>query len=319
MIKVPYETIVEKICEKSDLTPADVEKKVAEKCEQLSGLVSKEGAAHIIANEMNIKILPKTKGLLKIKDILPGMTNIETAGRVTRKFNLSTFTTKDGRDGKVASMIIGDETGTIRCVLWNDLADEFEKLKEQTIIKLDNIYIKENNGRKEIHANQNSKLILDAKLDIPEVKFTSPKKQIINLQTGDNASILGTIVQLYDIKFYEVCPKCKKRIRPPEFKCPEHDKQEPDYSYLMNFVLDDGTETIRCVCFRNAVEIMLESDEDTVKQLRITNDFEPIKKKLLGKIIQANGRVQKNEMFDRNEFVAFKVDINPTPDEDFLK
>ena len=50
MIKVPLSTIIEKIKENSNLTIDDINSKIKEKMDQLSGLISDEGAAHIIAN-----------------------------------------------------------------------------------------------------------------------------------------------------------------------------------------------------------------------------------------------------------------------------
>ena len=53
----------------------------------------------------------------------------------------------------------------------------------------------------------------------------------------------------------EVCPKCGKRVKPSSdlFACAEHGNVMPAYSYVLNTVLDDGTETIRCVFFRQQV------------------------------------------------------------------
>ena len=56
MIKLPYDEIVAKLNEKSNLTSEEIASKIKLKMEQLSGLISKEGAAHIIANELGINL-----------------------------------------------------------------------------------------------------------------------------------------------------------------------------------------------------------------------------------------------------------------------
>ena len=47
--------------------------------------------------------------------------------------------------------------------------------------------------------------------------------------------------------------------------------------------------------------------------------FEEIKTELLGNIIKIGGRVKKNLFFDRLEFVANDVTLNPNPEEEIKK
>jgi len=85
MINVPIELIKEKIIEKTQMSPKELDDKIKAKLEQLSGLISEEGAAHIIANELGVNLL-QTQGVLKIKNLLPGMKNIEINGKIIRKY-----------------------------------------------------------------------------------------------------------------------------------------------------------------------------------------------------------------------------------------
>ena len=82
MIKIPYEEIVLKINEKSKMPVSEIDERVEKKLKQLSGLISKEGAAHIVANELGIKIFEPLSGKLQIKNILNGMRDVETVGKV---------------------------------------------------------------------------------------------------------------------------------------------------------------------------------------------------------------------------------------------
>ena len=56
MIKIPYEVLFEKIKEKTNLPEQEIIAEIQERMNQLSGLISKEGAAHILANELGIKL-----------------------------------------------------------------------------------------------------------------------------------------------------------------------------------------------------------------------------------------------------------------------
>ena len=55
MFKLPLQDIINKIKEKTELSEAEINSKINQKLDQLSGLISKEGAAHIIANELGVK------------------------------------------------------------------------------------------------------------------------------------------------------------------------------------------------------------------------------------------------------------------------
>jgi len=326
MFKLPLQDIINKIKEKTNLSEAEINSKITQKLDQLSGLISKEGAAHIIANELGVKIFEQTQGKLQIKNILAGMRSVETVGKIQRLFELREFQTEQ-RSGKVASLIIADETGSIRIVLWGDQAEKINKMKEGDILKILNGYVRENQGRKEVHMNDRASLVINPPgIEInnvvqPGERQEAVRKNIADLREGDeNIAILGTIVQAFEPKFFEVDPQSGKRTRANDdgkFYDAAGKEIQPDYSYVMNVVLDDGTETIRCAFFRNQVERLLNK---TQKDMLVYKDdiaaFEPMKTELLGQQVKLVGRANKNEMFDRMEFVVQLVFLNPNPQEE---
>ncbi len=326
MIKIPFTDIVAKIKEASGLSEDEINNKIKEKLDQLSGLVSKEGAAHIVANELGIKLFEAVSGKLQIKNILAGMRDVETAGKVQRVFGVNEFQRKDGAPGKVGSFVAGDETGTIRIVGWGEQADNVGKLREGDIIKIVGGYVRENQGRKEVHLNDRARLIVNPPgITIGEIKAEAQQEQrqpavrknINELkETDQNVEILGTVVQAFDLKFYEVCPQCSKRARMRDgmFHCEQHGNIKPDYSYVMNIFVDDGTENIRAVFFRNQLEKLIGLDKSQLLQFKDAPEaFERIKSEMLGNQVKLVGRVTKNEMFNRLEFMAQLVFSNPDP------
>ncbi len=87
-----------------------------------------------------------------------------------------------------------------------------------------------------------------------------------------------------------------------------------------NVVVDDGTESIRVAAFRNAaLELCAISNEEFLKLQENIEEFEPIKKSVLGKIVIANGRVKNNQMFNRIEMVADNFNLNPDPAKEIEK
>ncbi|MBN1377172.1 hypothetical protein JW949_02455 [Candidatus Woesearchaeota archaeon] len=329
MINVPFDKIKEKIKQESGLSAEEIDKRIKDKMQELSGLVSKEGAAHIIANELKIDLI-KTDNL-KIKDLLSGMRNIEITGKVMDKYELREFDTGE-RKGKVANFLLGDETGVTRVVLWNENTGYFSKFEKNDILKIKGAFVKDNQGRKELSlSSQDSKIEINPEgvtvnvssvvsdNQYPEAK----RKKLEELKEDDtNIEVLGTIVQIYDPRFFEVCPKCNKRVRIKEDKyvCNEHGAVEPNYNYVMNIYLDDGSENIRTVFWSRQIEKLLSKSRDEILAFRDNIDnFASVKQELLGKMIKIVGDVKKNDNFDRMELVAKLVFPDPDPEEEIEK
>ncbi len=315
MINIPVKDIITKISKASGLSEEEIRKKISDKVSQLYGLVSEEGAAHIIANEYGIKVFD-VSGELKLKDVLIGMKSVDVVGKVTRKYELREFNTEK-RKGKVANLMIADETASMRVVFWNDKTDDFTQIKEDDVIKIKGAYVRDNMGRKELHLGDNSKLIINPEGIVINAKEKKDydKKHISELTEGMTAEILGTIVQVFDIRFFEVCPNCNKRLRLKEdqFACEEHGVIKPKYNYVMNVFLDDGTGNIRVTLWKQQTQRLLKQDDEAVLILKEFPDkYEHFKTDLLGEQIKVLGTV-KNNLSGRVEFTAdlVFVDLNP--------
>lgn len=312
MIQMPLEMIIEKITQASGLSADEINTKIKEKMDQLSGLISKEGAAHIIANELGIKLFDLSKKV-KIKELLPGMRDLNVAGKVTQVWEVREFQTGE-RKGKVGTFLLGDETGQIRVVMWNDMADNLAKLSPDLIVRVENIMVRDNQGRTEIHCNDRSKLVLSPEDEkVGEVSASAPtpqvsKKKIKELTEQDsNVSLLGTVVQVFDPRFFD---RNRKRSEAGE-------EVMPDWSYVLNLFLDDGSDNIRVVCFGDTVEQLTKMTKDALMPLKDSpGAFEDAKHELLGKIIRFTGRVTKNQMFDRLEFIANSVERDLDPEKE---
>jgi len=82
----------------------------------------------------------------------------------------------------------------------------------------------------------------------------------------------------------------------------------PDFNFVLNAILDDGSDTIRGVFFREQAEQFLSKTNEEVKAFRsVPEAFDPIKVELLGEQFKITGRVKKNVFFERLEFVAQNV------------
>ena len=315
MYKIPLNDIKEKIVASGKLDLNNLDLKIKEKINELSGLISEEGAAHIIANELAVELVDVNKNRLKVKEIYAGMKNVSVLGKVVRKFDVHEFAKGDST-GKVCSLIIGDETGTMRVVFWNEQTDLLEKVNTDDIILVREAYVRENKNQKEVHLGERGEIEVNPEGETVEnVRQGSgfERKKISELNDGtENVELLGTVVQVFDPRFFMVHPESGRRIQ-------EGDDVVPALSYVMNVVLDDGTGTIRGVFWKNQTNHLLGKNEEEMGAFKEDPSlFESMKTDLLGEQFKVMGRVKKNDMFDRLEFNAQIVE-KANPQEEIAK
>ena len=314
MIVLALDKLKEMIVKESGFSAAELDRKIQEKMSELSGLISEEGAAHIVANELGMQLLEMT-AVSKINELKAGMRNVDVLGKITRKFELRHFESARG-PGKVASFVFGDETGVTRVVLWNEQADKLDTLHEGDVLKISSAYARDNNGRLELHINDRSKLeVTEAHIEVAEKKFDeATRKGIKDLQADDaNVELLVTLVDIFDPRYFTVCSECNKRAAEKDgaFSCAVHGTVTPVVSYVLNALGDDGTDTIRLVFWKNQAERLLGLNSNEILTFKeYPEKFLDTKHKLLGEVVKLVGRVTKNQMFDRLEFNAQLVFLN---------
>ena len=319
MLDLPYEVVVERIKAHAGLTDEEIESRVQEKLKQLSGLISRDGAAHILANELGVALAPAAPVArdAKIADIRLGARGLVVAGRVVRKYEARDFD-KNGRKGRVASLLLGDETGVTRLVFWNEQVDVFNEIKEDDVLVVQNPFVKQSyrNDRLELQLNQQSTLAVN-----PEGVTVAPRperaprvqKYLKDLQSGEeNVEIIATIVQVYDPRFYDACSQCRKKL--VDGLCPEHGEVPGETNFSMSAFIDDGTGNVRASFWKQQSLVLTGKGEGEFLKFRDDpTAFEEVKNALLGEIIKVVGTVKHNEAFDRLEFTANLVfrDVDP--------
>ena len=331
MLGLTYDDICAKIKETKGLTDEELHFKVKEKIDKLSGLISKEGAVHIIANELGINLAEELRRRgVKINRVMAGMRGISLLGKVLRLYDVRSFS-KQGREGKVGSFLIGDETGAIRVVLWDTQhlqLMEQGQLQDGTLVRIKDAMARQNQNFLELHLGTMSQLILNPPGETVTVQekpsFIGPslqKKKIHQLQEGDtHVQLFGTVVQVFEPKFYDACPQCNKKVQ--QGQCQEHGSVVSRPVPLLNFYFDDGSSNIRAVAFRDEALRLVGVDETTLLSTKDNPTlFEPYKQQILGKQLLISGRVTKNELFQRMEFSVQHIE-EPNPEQlaqDLLK
>ncbi|MBT4321710.1 hypothetical protein HOC06_00580 [Candidatus Woesearchaeota archaeon] len=313
MLKFSYDQIVDKIKEEKGLSSEEIEQKVNEKISQLSDLISKEGAAHIIANQLGVKLFENVSAEkdLKIKEIPRGMSGISVVGKVMEVRDVVSFN-KNGRSGRVVNFTIGDETGSIRIVAWDEpIINEIEKdmFKANDVVKIKNGYSRDNNGFVEVHLGNGAQIIVNPKGEkIGDVSQTTSKlgrKKIEEVKEGDFVEVYGTVVQLFEPRFFTVCTKCGKKVL-EDGTCKEHGKVDVEKRGVINFFFDDGTGNIRVVGFGDVIQGLFSFNQEDMENYSL-GLFDKWRSEALGKQLIIEGKVNNNEMFSRLEFVARKI------------
>ncbi len=314
MMGFTFEDIVQRIREEKGVSDDEIERRVKQKLDKLSGLISKEGAAHIVANELGVDLISSMKKHgVRISQVMPGMRNITIVGKVTKDYGLKSYQ-KEGREGKVWSFLVGDESGVIRVVVWDtDIIGKMEAsgLSEGQVIRASDGIVKDNNGYREMHLGNRS--MLEINPEGVQVKNVSMKttqnfmrRQIKDLREGEFVSLVGTVVQVFEPRFYEGCKEGGKKL---DNGCKEHGNVDGKMVPILNFYLDDGTGNIHTIAFRDLAGVVMNLPIEKILEFQQQpGSFEAVKNDFLGRQLVVGGKVQKNIMFDRVELIANSIE-----------
>ena len=79
------------------------------------------------------------KDFWKIEELETGKQHINLLGRVMSISNVKKFTSKRGKEGKLANLIIADDTGRIRVVFWTENIKLLDKFQEGDVVQINDV------------------------------------------------------------------------------------------------------------------------------------------------------------------------------------
>ena len=244
-----YSQLVDKIAKHSGLSSTEIEQKVDAKKAKLSGLISKEGAAQIVAAELGISFENERS---KINELSEGMRRASVVGKITRVFPVREYN-KNGKSGKVASFMIGDDTSNVRVTLWdaNHISlIEKKQLVEGVVVEIKGASVKNN----ELSLSSFSDIkISSEKFDSVKEAAVSTAGSFKDATEGANISSRAFIVQTFEPRYFD----SKKR--------------EGEKGVLLNVVLDDGTATMRSVMFGENIKKLFNVSDEEMFSLEVMN------------------------------------------------
>jgi replication factor A1 len=239
--------IIRTIANESGLDAGELENRILEKQSELGGLVTQEGAAHIVANEIGINLSKGASAtpILKIENIIPGQNSVDVVGRVSRIFPTREFDRKDGSKGRVCSIILLDNTGSVRVVFWDKDVELIEdgKISEGKLLKIRGGYSKESQrGEPEVHLGMRARIVPEPKdandEDFPEAG--SRNRKISDFAEGDNSiDVVFKVLRIYEPREFDRADKTKGKV--------------------VNLIIGDETGTAKLVLWDSNVELVEKS------------------------------------------------------------
>jgi replication factor A1 len=202
-IKDEYEKIKDKISYKDFLKKMEEYKKENEDVSFIDDI----SIAHMVVGDFiteKNEPLEEEKEFWKIKDLETGTQHINLLGRVMSISNVKKFTSKKGREGKLANMILADDTGRIRVVFWTENINLLDKFQEGDVVKISDVEVKQGFREDETHLNIRSSLEkLDSK-DYPDFPPYADKITPIKEIKGDmEVNVAARVTRIPRIRSFD--------------------------------------------------------------------------------------------------------------------
>jgi len=198
--KMTTQDIIEKILAKNpEISQEQILEKLKAEKSRTGGLLGDETLLRLIAAKYGVEVQQNTvhnNGNLSTSRLFAGLNDVTVAGRLIAVYPVRTF--EGEKSGKFATLMVADNGGVLRVVLWNEKADLVEKgeLKAEQAVRLLHGYTREDRyGRVELHLGVKSQIEIEPKEKASEYptidKFTTKIGSLS--KTSGNVHLSGTV------------------------------------------------------------------------------------------------------------------------------
>lgn len=257
------------------------------------GLYSKvEDAPEDALKDLDISKLPRFGNLqeLKLKDVRPGMGNIQITAKLVDVEKRAIETDKGKKD--IFDGMLADDTKRVRFTSWSDFNYEIGD-----VITIRGAYVKDWRGIPQINFDERAEIDKETEKDFDVMK--TPRlyaEDLLNAGATD-VEISGTIIEVRDGSgLIFRCPECNRALM--NGNCSLHGDQEGVPDLRTKVILDDGTGSLFAVLNTEITEQVLEKNvTDCVEKFcddegRIV---EELNQKLLGRDFIMRGNVIRDD------------------------
>lgn len=201
-IKSEYQRIIDKISYDDFLKRIEEMKK---DYEDVSFVDELDLARMIVGEYIDEKNVPQADSdeERKISELETGLHDISIIGRVVRISNAKKFTSKKGKEGKVANLMLADNSGEIRVVLWTENINLLKKISEGDIVKISNVEIKDGYRDQEAHLQNRS--MIEKLTDEDNERYPSYDEKITALADikGEmQVNVIARVVRISRLRHY---------------------------------------------------------------------------------------------------------------------
>ncbi|WP_321422940.1 OB-fold nucleic acid binding domain-containing protein [uncultured Methanobacterium sp.] len=144
------------------------------------------------------------KDFWKIEELETGKQHINLLGRVMSISNVKKFTSKRGKEGKLANLIIADDTGRIRVVFWTENIKLLDKFQEGDVVQINDVEIKQGFRDDEAHLNIQSTLEKLNSTDYPNLPPYNDKITPLNDIKGDmEVNVIARVIRIPRVRSFD--------------------------------------------------------------------------------------------------------------------
>ncbi len=176
------------------------EELIEEKVGELGGLCDRDTAAKLVAKDIGVE---SGEGPIKIEEITADKEKTSLKAEVIEIQGVRTFERDDSSIGRVANIQVGDETGEITLVLWDEMADHVKtnEIEIGDTLRIRNARVKEGYNGLELNVGGGTRI---EKIDSSEVSYQRETTDISSI-TEDMGSVhtAGEILKTGEIKKFE--------------------------------------------------------------------------------------------------------------------
>jgi replication factor A1 len=162
------------------------------------GLLGDETLLRLIAAKFGVQVQQNSfhnSGVLSTGRLFAGLHDVTVAGRLIAVFPVKTFQGAE-KSGKFATLMVADNEGLLRVVLWDKKADVVEngELKAGLAVRLLHGYTRQDRyGKTELHLGGKSKIEIEPEdTAYPSIEKFTTKINTLTKDSG-NVHLLGTV------------------------------------------------------------------------------------------------------------------------------
>lgn len=207
------------------------------------GLISDEALLRMIAAGFgcDFPVGEAAVHVLLLADLIPGLNNVSIVGRVVAVFSPRAF--GGLKKGRFAGLLIADESGVLRVVLWNDKAVLAEpgRVKVGDVVRFRHGYTREDFGGKvEVHVGEKSVVEVNPE-DVGSKGYPSIDKFMTRIgelskavPNSSRVNLAGTVRRLGSVSEFE--------------------RSDSSVGKVMRFFLSDGSGEVAVVVWNEKVD-----------------------------------------------------------------